>query len=35
MSKTIKGVRKSVFDVTPDPLVSSELSIESALFGNI
>ena len=35
LSKIIKGVRKSVFDVTPDPLVSSELSIESALFGNI
>jgi len=31
LSKLEKGVRKSVFDVTPDPLVSSELSIEDAL----
>ena len=31
LSKTEKGVRKSIFDITPDPLISSELSIEDAL----
>ena len=35
VSKTINGMKKSVFDVTPYALISSELSVESALLGNM
>ena len=35
VSKTTKGIKMSAFDVTPDPLITSELSIESALYGNM
>ena len=34
LSKLENGVRKSVFDVTPDPLISSEISIDDICRSN-